>query len=120
MNYPWLDEYLLSMKQATKDYKEEWQWTRYMIEGKLYAAICKDATGMRDIITLKLDPMDGDFLRQQYEEIIPGHYMNKIHWNSVYLDGNIPEDLMKDLIEKSYYLVRGSLSKKMQSEIENS
>lgn len=117
MRYTWLDEFLLSMTGVTKDFKEEWQWTRYLIAGKMYAAICKDATGKRDIITLKLNPIDGDFLRNQYEDIIPGHYMNKEHWNSVYLDGNVPDDLLKEMIDKSYHLVLSGFSKKMQAEI---
>src|SRR5690554_4055870 len=40
LNYPWLDEYLLSKKSATKDFKVEWQWDRYQIGNKLFAAIC--------------------------------------------------------------------------------
>jgi len=117
MKYMWLDEFLQSMVGSTKDYKEEWQWTRYLIGGKMFAAICKDATDEHHIITLKLDPLDGDFLRNQYEDIIPGHYMNKQHWNSIYLDGTVPENLMKEMIDKSYHLVLSGLSKKAQREI---
>ena len=83
----------------------------------MFATICKDATETRNIVTIKLDVMEGEFLRQQYEDIIPGHYMNKQHWNSIYLDGKVSEDMMKDMIEKSYNLVLGGLSKKKQSEI---
>ncbi len=117
MKYEWLDDFLVSMPNSTKDFKVEWEWTRYQIGEKLFAAICKDATGLRDILTLKLDPMDGDFLRSQYEDIIPGHYMNKVHWNSIYLDGCVPEEMMKEMIEKSYHIVFDSLSKKKQKEI---
>ena len=117
MKYEWLDDFLVSMPNSTKDFKVEWEWTRYQIGEKLFAAICKDATGLRDILTLKLDPMDGDFLRSQYEDIIPGHYMNKVHWNSIYLDGCVPEEIMKEMIEKSYHIVFNSLSKKKQKEI---
>ena len=117
--YPWLDTFLKSMQGADSDYKVEWGWNRYLIAEKMFAAICKDAKGERDIITLKLDPMDGDFLRSQYEDIIPGHYMNKVHWNSIYLDGSVPEKLLKELIEKSYQLVLNGLSKKKQNEILN-
>ena len=118
MKYMWLDEFLQSMVGSTKDYKEEWQWTRYLIGGKMFAAICKDATDEHHIITLKLDPLDGDFLRNQYEDIIPGYYMNKQHWNSIYLDGTVPENLMKEMIDKSYHLVLSGLSKKAQREID--
>lgn len=117
MNYKWLDEYLLSMKGSKKDYQEEWCWHRYLLENKMFAAICKDSSGERDILTLKLDPMEGDFLRNQFEEIIPGHYMNKEHWNSIYLDGNVPEDVIKDSVKKSYNLILLGFSKKKQKEI---
>lgn len=117
MNYPFLDEYLLSMQGATKDFKEEWQWTRYLIGNKMFAAICKDESGKDYIITLKLDPMDGEFLREQYDDIKPGYYMNKIHWNSVNLEGRVPDELLKDIARKSYHLVLGGLSKKKQKEL---
>lgn len=78
----------------------------------MFAAVCKDAAGTRDIITLKLEPSDGDFLRNQYEDIIPGHYMNKVHWNSIYLDGKVPIDIIKESIDKSYHLVLAGLTKK--------
>ena len=83
----------------------------------MFAAICRDSTGERDIITIKKDVMDGEFLRQQYKDIISGYYMNKAHWNSIYLDGEVPADIVKELIEKSYYLVVGGLPKKKQKEI---
>lgn len=56
-------------------------------------------------------------MRKQYEDIVPGYYMNKVHWNSVNPDGEVPDDLLKDLLDKSYQLVLGGLSKKKQQEI---
>lgn len=117
MSYPWLDEYLMSKKGVTKDFKEEWQWTRYFIGGKMYAAICKNESGKDYLITLKLDPMDGEFLREQYKDIKPGYYMNKIHWNSVNMDGEVPDEILRDMIDKSYKLVFKGLTKKLQQEI---
>lgn len=55
--------------------------------------------------------------RRQYEDIIPGYYMNKMHWNSIKADGEVPDDLLKDLLDKSYQLVLGGFSKKKQREI---
>lgn len=117
MKYTWIDEYLLGKPGVTKDFKEEWKWIRYQIGDKMFAAVCLDDTDKPYYITLKLEPADGDFLRQQYEDIIPGYYMNKIHWNSVKADGEVPEDLLKDMLDKSYRLVLASLSKKKQKEI---
>jgi predicted DNA-binding protein (MmcQ/YjbR family) len=116
MNYPWLDEYCLSKQGATKDWKEEWQAARYMVGGKMFAMQGDDNTD-RPIITLKLIPADGDFLRRQYEDIIPGYYMNKEHWNSVYLDGAVPDEIVRDMIDKSHAILFASLTKKAQKEI---
>lgn len=117
MRYLWLDEYLKSMKGVSGDFKEEWNWTRYLLDDKMFAAVCKDDQGKEKLITLKLEPSEGDFLRQQYEDIIPGYYMNKIHWNSVRADGNVPDDLLKDMLEKSYWLVLAKLPKRKQKEL---
>lgn len=117
MKYPWIDKYLLGKKGVTKDFKQEWQWTRYLIGDKMFVAVCKNEACEDVLITLKLEPSEGDFLRQQYEDIIPGYYMNKTHWNSVKTDGRVPEGLLKDMLDKSYELVLRGFSKKRQKEI---
>lgn len=118
MKYEWLDEYLLAKPGVTKDLQVEWNWIRYQLGGKLFAAVClNDATGKALYITLKLDPVEGEFLRQQYEDIIPGYYMNKVHWNSVRAEGAVPDELLKEMLEKSYQLVLGGFSKKKQKEL---
>jgi len=117
MRYTWIDAYLLEKTGVTKDLKKEWNWIRYQIGGKLFAAVCLNDKNEPYYITLKLDPEEGAFLRKQYEDIVPGYYMNKIHWNSVNPDGTVPDDLLKDLLDKSYELVLGGLSKKKQQEI---
>ena len=64
MRYPWIDQYLLAMPVVTKDLQAEWNWIRYQINGKMFAAIClDDATGKPVYITLKLDPAEGEFFR---------------------------------------------------------
>lgn len=117
MKYTWMDEYLLDKAGVTKDLQQDWNWIRYQIGGKMFAAICMDDNNEPCYITLKLEPAEGDFLRQQYEDIILGYYMNKIHWNSVKADGEVPDELLKELLDKSYQLVLGGFSKKKQREI---
>ncbi|WP_394526776.1 MmcQ/YjbR family DNA-binding protein [Lacrimispora sp. JR3] len=117
MKYQWIDEYLKAMKGVSSDVKEEWNWTRYFIGDKMFAAVCRDEQGEDHLINLKLEPAEGAFLRQQYEDIVPGYDMDKIHWNSVKTNGTVPENLLKDLLEKSYYLVFSKLSKKQQEEL---
>lgn len=117
MKYEWIDEYLLGKKGVTKDLQEEWNWIRYHIGGKMFAAICRDDDDKPYYITLKLDPIEGDYLRKTYEDIIPGYYMNKTHWNSVKADGEVPDDVLKDMLDKAYQIVFESLTKKKQKEI---
>lgn len=71
----------------------------------------------KEIITLKCEPACGQLLRQQYEDIVPGYYMNKQHYNSVYLDGNVPDEVLKQMIDMSYELVLNLLSKKAKRSI---
>ena len=115
-NYPWLDKYLMSKPGATKDFKEEWLATRYMLFGKMFAMQGDDNTA-RAVITLKLHPTNGAFLREQYPDIIPGYYMNKNHWNSVYLNGKVPDIVLKSMIDESHAILLASLTKKQQKEI---
>lgn len=118
MKYPWLDEYLMKKSGVTKN-TENWNWVRYMIGGKMFVAVCLDDNDIPYYITLKLEPLEGDLLRQQYDDIVPGFYMNKIHWNSIKPDGKVPDDLLKELVDKSYNLVLAGFSKKKQMEILN-
>ena len=83
----------------------------------MFAAICRDDDNNPVYITLKLDPLEGDYLRKTYEDIIPGYYMNKTHWNSVKADGKVPDDVLKDMLDKAYKIVLESLPKKKQKEI---
>ena len=117
MKYEWIDEYLLKKAGVTKDHQKEWNWIRYHIGGKMFAAVCLDDNDKPYYITLKLEPLEGDFFRKQYEDIIPGYYMNKMHWNSVKADGDVPDDVLKDLLDKAYQIVLGSLSRKKQKEV---
>ncbi len=117
MKYPWIDEYLMEKKGVSKDFKEEWNWIRFSVGDKLFCAVCLDDGGAPYYITLKLAPARGDALRQMYSDILPGYYMNKVHWNSVKADGEVPEDLLRQMLDEAYSLVFTSLTKKKQAEI---
>ena len=117
MKYEWMDDYLMKKTGVTKDLQMDWNWIRYQIGGKMFAAICRDDHDRPYYITIKLEPLEGDFWRKQYEDIIPGYYMNKVHWNSIKANGEVPDDILKDLLDKAYKIVLESLSKKKQKEI---
>ncbi len=116
MKYEWLDAYCLSKKGAEKDYKVEWEVTRYMIGGKMFAMV-GDNKQKRPIVTLKCAPEFGEFLRQTHEDIAPGYYMNKLHWNSVDLNGDVPDETVREMVDMSYELILHGLPKTAQKAI---
>ncbi len=60
---------------------------------------------------LKCDPDRALELRDRYEDVTPGYHMNKKHWNTVVIDGAIPQSELEKMIDHSYELVLRSLSK---------
>lgn len=120
MKYPWIDQYLMQKKGVTKDLQKDWNWVRYLIGGKMFCAICMSWENEPYYITLKLTPSNGDALRRMYPDILPGYYMNKVHWNSVKPDGDVPDELLREMLDEAYNLVFSGLTKKMQTQIMNS
>ncbi|KOY82997.1 MmcQ/YjbR family DNA-binding protein [Lysinibacillus macroides] len=110
--------YCLQLRGTTYDYQEEWQADRYHIGGKMYAMIGGNATG-RPVLTLKCEPARAADLRESYDSIIPGYYMNKTHWNSIYMDAeDVTMEMVENLIKHSYELVFSKLTKKVQQAIQ--
>lgn len=121
--YKWLDSYLQSKRGCTKDYKTEWGWYRYQVGGKMFAATCQPSPKYqgydnRELLTLKCEPMLAELLRQEYSDIVHGFYMDKRNWISVFLDGAVPDDVLRDLCDRAYALVFEKLTKKLQREIQ--
>lgn len=117
MRYLWMDEYLLKKRGVTKDLQPSWNWIRYHVGNRMFAAVCLDEQNEPYYINLKLEPLEGEFFRKQYKDIIPGYYSNKLHWNSVKADGAVPDELLKEMLDKSYSLILKGFSKKKQQEI---
>lgn len=123
MKYEWLDEYLLDRPGAEKDYKIEWGWQRYLVRGKMFAAICAPGPehkiyGGHTLVNLKCDPRLAEGFRGQYPEVLPGFYMDKRAWVAVLLDGALPDETLRSLCDLSYRLVVEKLPKYVQRELE--
>ncbi len=69
-------------------------------------------------VNLKCNPEKAIELRDQFHAIIPGFHMNKKHWNTVIINGDVNTQLLKELIDHSYFLVYSSLTKKEQLNFE--
>jgi len=121
--YPGLMEALLAFPGARTDYKPEWQWQRFMLQDKLFAALCTPGLqykphGGRTMLLLKCDPELAALYRLQYPQIVPGFYCDKRHWNSVYLDAGLDRAVLDTLIRHSYQLVFEKLPKYVQKAIQ--
>ncbi len=122
MKYGWLSEYLLEKPGAEHDFKIEWQWDRYLVSGKMFAATCTPDPKYanhngRVMLILKCDPLLAELFRKEYPDVVPGFYCDKRNWNSIYLDGNVPDSILKDMCDMSYKLVFAKLPKSVQREI---
>lgn len=113
----WISDYLLSLNGVTMDFKEEWQAKRYFLAGKMFALMGKDKSGEK-ILTLKLVPSLGQMLRLESSDVVPGYYMNKEHWNSIYYHRKkIEREKLKWIMDQGYEAAFGALSKKKQKEL---
>ena len=121
--YDWLNGYLLSKPGATTDFKIEWQWQRYQVGSRLFAAtLCPGAHysaeyAGRNLLTRKCDPMLAELYRREHPEVLPGFYTDKRCWNSIDLGGTLPDRLLRQMIDEYYRQVIGTLTKKMQREL---
>ncbi len=110
--------YCLKKKGVAFDYKEEWQATRGQIENKMFIMLGGDQSG-KPIVSLKCDPLLAEAYRKEYDGVVPGYYLNKMHWNSIYMDSAVPNEKLMEMIDLSYELVLKSLPKKSQQKYRN-
>jgi len=109
MNYQEAMQYLLSKPEAVKDYPFGPDVMVPKVKGKMFATLGTENDIAR--INLKCDPDEALALRDIFTAVIPGYHMNKKHWNTVILDGSIPQGEIERMIDNSYSLVIRSLPK---------
>ncbi|KZZ57036.1 MAG: MmcQ/YjbR family DNA-binding protein [Oleiphilaceae bacterium] len=116
MNYEAAKAYLLGKPEAREDYPFGPPVLVPKIKGSMFATLTKQ-DGVPHM-NLKCDPHHAEELRDMYESIVPGHHMNKTHWNTLILDGSIPESEIERLIDHSYSLVVKKLKKSQRKLLE--
>jgi predicted DNA-binding protein (MmcQ/YjbR family) len=107
--------YCLSRKGVTEELPFGPDTLVFKVMGKMFALT--DITDFASI-NLKADPEKAIELRERYEAVIPGYHMNKKHWNTILLDGSVPEKLIKAWVDDSYELVAAGLTKKQKLALE--
>ena len=81
----------------------------FKVAGKMFAACNLDGQPLQ--VSVKCDPDLAVQLRAAHPAIAPGYHLNKRHWNTVTLDGSLPDQMVTDMLGDSYDLVVGSLPK---------
>lgn len=113
-----LIKYCKSKKGSTMEYPFGPDPTVFKVGGKIFALIFeKRKIGL--CMNLKCDPHIAENLREQHTSVLPGYHMNKAHWNTLMLNGSLDISDVKDMVDHSYDLVFGSLSKRNQASISN-
>ena len=101
--------YCLAKKGVTEEFPFDENTLVFKVMGKMFALTDVD---FFESINLKCDPKEAMILREKYHAVIPGYHMNKKHWNTIKMEGNVPNNLVKQWIGNSYNLVVSNLSKK--------
>jgi predicted DNA-binding protein (MmcQ/YjbR family) len=109
MNAESFRAYCLSKPAATEGTPFGPEDIVFKVAGKMFAILALEEVPPR--VNLKCDPDLALELRDRYEQVEPGYHMNKKHWNTVVLDGVIPEREIRKMIDHSYDLVVQSLPK---------
>ncbi|MEK7594182.1 MAG: MmcQ/YjbR family DNA-binding protein [Patescibacteria group bacterium] len=103
MNHKTVEDYILSMPNARLDYPFGKDVAVYKSGDKMFALISEGKDPVR--LSLKCDPELAVTLREKYDEVMPGYHLNKKHWNSMVLSGQLPWEEVQGLIRHSYDLV---------------
>jgi len=101
-----VEEYILSMPNARLDYPFGEGVAVYKVGDKMFALISEGKDPLR--ISLKGDPQLNVVLREKYETVLEGYHLNKKHWNTIILTGQLPWEEIQGFIRHSYDLVAGS------------
>lgn len=112
MNIEEFRDYCLSLKGVEEKFPFGENVLVFYVGDKMF---CLTDIELFDMINVKCDPDQAVILREKYPDVVPGYHMNKKHWNSIRMNGSIPDKLIKEWIHDSYQLVINGLPKKIRS-----
>lgn len=117
MNIENVHAYCLSKKAVVETFPFGENILVLKVMDKMFALIPLD--NVEKQITLKCDPERAIALRETHSSIVGAYHFNKKHWNTVMLDNTLPDDVLRELIDHSYDLVVGGLTKKLRDALNN-
>lgn len=104
-----INDLALGLPEATEDHPFGPDSTVYKVADKMFGILQPSSEPPQ--VTLKCEPALALELRAQFPAVIEGYHVNKTHWNTVLLDGSVPEDELRDMVEHSYRRVVAGLPK---------
>ena len=123
MNRQQLIDYCLTLPGSYEDYPfdgltDPGKWTvmRHEANTKSFALIFERAG--RLCINLKCDPEVAEWLRLEFADVIPGYHMNKVHWNTILVGGDVPDDELEHMIVESYDLIKPKSTRRAVNPVE--
>ncbi|MCH9028209.1 MAG: MmcQ/YjbR family DNA-binding protein [Bacteroidetes bacterium] len=117
MNVEDISEYCLSKKGTSEDFPFDEETLVFKVMGKMFALIPLERIPLQ--INLKCEPELAVELRERYEAVQPGFHMNKNHWNTIWVDGTLRNELIYKWINDSYNLVVKGLRKTEKEILQN-
>jgi predicted DNA-binding protein (MmcQ/YjbR family) len=111
LDHKTVEEYILSMPNSRLDYPFGKEVAVYKVDDKMFALIAENKSPVR--LSLKCDPQLAQLLREKYESVQAGYHLNKKHWNTLILSGQLPWEEVQALIRHSYDLVTDSQTDSM-------
>lgn len=126
MNEVEAKKYLLSKPETLEDFPFGDDVSVFKVKGKMFATLALGTGNEKDAgskmaghycMNLKCDPEEAAMLRDIFDAVIPGYHMNKKLWNTIILDGSIPQGEIERMIDNSYMLVVSKMTKKDQQSI---
>ncbi len=110
-----LRDHCLSFTGAEETFPFGPETSVFKVGGKMFALSQLGADSLR--VSLKCEPSLAEGLREAHAAVIPGYHLNKRHWNTVTLDGSLPDGMVRDMIEDSYDLVVASLTRSQRARL---
>lgn len=111
MNFDRFKAYCLAKKGVTEEFPFDEKTAVFKVMGKMFAAA--DIT-LFESVNVKCDPDKALELRAAYSGVLPGYHMSKKHWNTILMDGSVPDDAFLSWVDDSYDLVVSGLSRAMK------
>lgn len=116
LNIEQIRDYCIKKKAVTEEFPFDEETLVFKVAGKIFLLASLETIPLQ--INIKCDPEKATELREKYDSVIPGYHMNKNHWNTIIIDGTVPERKLLEWIDDSYSMVVAGLTKTQRKILE--